>query len=67
MSFQKGEYADGLGVPGRMRTFTIKVAVAEGIDITAKVEARSKKLAEQRVREQFGAGRDGIRAIGAGS
>lgn len=39
--------ADALGVPGRTRTFNIKVAVAEGLEITAKVEARSKKQAQE--------------------
>jgi hypothetical protein len=45
--------ADALGVPGRTRTFNIKVAVAEGIEITAKVEARSKKQAQQIILEQM--------------
>lgn len=48
--------AEQLGVPGRERTFTIKLSVSEGVDITAKVEARSKKHAEQRIRDQFAIG-----------
>ncbi|MCC2033094.1 hypothetical protein [Microbacterium allomyrinae] len=44
---------DALGIPGRVRTFTVKVLSAEGIEVTAKVQARSQSLAEQRVRAQF--------------
>lgn len=44
---------DALGIPGRMRTFTITLVSADGLKVTAEVEARSKRLAEQRVREQF--------------
>jgi hypothetical protein len=60
--------ADALGVPGRERMFTIKLAVSEGVDITAKVTARSKKLAEQRIRDQFAlAAVPTIRAIAVAS
>lgn len=45
--------AEALGVPGRVRNFSLKLTVSEGIEITAKVEARSKKLAEQMVLERF--------------
>ncbi|NQX36271.1 hypothetical protein [Herbiconiux sp. VKM Ac-2851] len=45
--------ADALGVPGRTRTFSIKVVAAEGIEITAKVEARSRKLAEQLILDRM--------------
>lgn len=44
---------DALGLPGRMRKFTISLVVRDGIEVTAKVEARSRRLAEMRVREQF--------------
>lgn len=44
---------DALGVPGRIRTFNITVMSAAGIEVTAKVQARSRRLAEQRVREQL--------------
>lgn len=49
-----------LGAPGRERTFTIKLSVSEGVEVTAKVEARSRKLAEARVRAQFAAGATSI-------
>lgn len=44
---------DALGIPGRMRTFSITVMSGNGIEVTAKVQARSRRLAEQRVREQL--------------
>ncbi|WP_091232538.1 hypothetical protein [Microbacterium sp. 3J1] len=44
---------DALGIPGRVRSFTISVFSAEGIEVTAKVQARSKRLAEIQVREQL--------------
>lgn len=44
---------DALGIPGRVRKFTISILAADGIEVTAKVEARSKRLAEMRVREQI--------------
>lgn len=44
---------DELGIPGRVRTWNITVMSAAGIEVTAKVEARSRRLAEQRVREQL--------------
>lgn len=43
---------EALGIPGRIRTFTISILSADGIEVTAKVQARSKRLAEMRVREQ---------------
>lgn len=47
---------DALGIPGRVRTFSISLLSADGITVTAKVEARSKSLAEQRVRDRLGGG-----------
>jgi hypothetical protein len=44
---------DALNIPGRMRTFTVEVFSGDGIKVTAKVDARSQRLAEQRVREQL--------------
>lgn len=44
---------DALGIPGRVRTFTVEILNGDGIHVTAKVEARSQRLAEQRVRAQF--------------
>ena len=44
---------DALGAPGRLRTFTLKFETAQGIEITAKVLARSKKLAEETLRGQM--------------
>jgi len=44
-----------LGAPGRERNFTIKLAIADGVEVTAKVLARSKRLAEQELRSRFGA------------
>jgi hypothetical protein len=49
------QIAEQLGAPGRERTFTIKLAITDGIEVTAKVVARSKKLAEQELRSRFGA------------
>jgi len=45
--------ADALGVPGRTRTFNIKIPAGDGIEIVAKVEARSKKLAQQLILERL--------------
>lgn len=45
---------DALGVPGRMRSFTISLLSADGIQITAKVNAHSRALAEQKLRDQLG-------------
>jgi hypothetical protein len=45
---------DALGIPGRLRTFTITILSTDGIEVTAKVQARSKRLAEIQVREQLG-------------
>ena len=44
---------DAIGAPGRVRTFNITVMSGTGIEVTAKVEARSRRLAERRVREQL--------------
>lgn len=44
---------DALNIPGRVRTFTVDVFSAEGIKVTAKVEARSQRLAEMRVHDQL--------------
>lgn len=44
---------DALNVPGRVRTFTVDVFTGEGIKVTAKVDARSRRLAEQRVFQQL--------------
>lgn len=52
---------DALGYPGRERTFTIKVASADGVEVTAKVRARSKALARAQLTETFAPAR---RAIG---
>ncbi|MFJ4174019.1 hypothetical protein [Microbacterium sp. NPDC089696] len=49
---------DALGIPGRIRTFTVSLLSGDGITVTAKVEARSRRLAEQRVRERLGGGTD---------
>lgn len=43
---------DAVGLPGRVRTFAIPIMSSDGIAVTAKVEARSRRLAEIRVREQ---------------
>ena len=45
---------DALGAPGRIRPYTIKLEVSDAVVITAKVEARSRTLAEKALREQFG-------------
>lgn len=42
--------ADGLGIPGRMRTFTITFEPTDGVKLTAKVEARSRRQAEAKLR-----------------
>lgn len=58
--------ADGLGIPGRMRTFTITFEPTDGVKLTAKVEARSRRQAEAKLRgsvEQQPA----IKSIGAGA
>lgn len=44
---------DALGIPGRLRTFNVTILSADGIKVTAEVQARSRRLAEQRVREQL--------------
>jgi hypothetical protein len=43
------QLADALGAPGRIRTFSIVFEPADGVKLTAKVEARSRRLAEQRI------------------
>lgn len=51
-----GDYdrlCDALGIPGRIRTFTVSLLVDDGITVTAKVEARSEQLAQERVRERL--------------
>lgn len=40
---------DALDIPGRVRTFTVDVFTGDGIKVTARVEARSRRLAQQRV------------------
>ncbi len=42
--------AEGIGAPGRERIFTITFDVTEGMSLTAKVTARSRKQAEQKLR-----------------
>lgn len=47
-----GDYdrlCDALDIPGRVRTFTVDVFTGDGLKVTAKVEARSRRLAQQRV------------------
>jgi hypothetical protein len=44
---------DALGIPGRVRTFTVEVFTGEGMKVTARVDARSQRLAEQRVRGEL--------------
>lgn len=44
-----------LNLPGRLRTHTVKMASADGIEIVARVKARSQRQAEQRLREQMNA------------
>lgn len=46
---------DALGAPGRTRTFKVDVASEDGITITATIEARSRRLAESKLREKLGA------------
>lgn len=43
---------EAVGIPGRVRTFAISIMSGDGLEVTAKVEARSRRLAEMRVREQ---------------
>ena len=42
-----------LGIPGRLRTFTVKVS-RNGIDLSAKVKARSQKEADELVLSSIG-------------
>lgn len=44
-----------LNLPGRLRTHTVKMASADGIEIVARVKARSLRQAEARLREQINA------------
>lgn len=48
--------AEAVGVPGRVRVYTVKLGVGEGLEITAKVEARSRPQAQQMILERFSAG-----------
>ncbi|KAK2701931.1 hypothetical protein QYM36_019432 [Artemia franciscana] len=45
--------ADALGAPGREREFRIPMISEDGIRVTATVRARSRRLAEQRIRERI--------------
>lgn len=42
-----------LDLPGRLRTHTVRMASADGIEIVAKVKARSLRLAEEKLRQQL--------------
>ena len=42
-----------LSLPGRLRTHTVKMAAGDGIEIVAKVKARSLRQAEERLRQQM--------------
>jgi hypothetical protein len=42
-------------LPGRLRTHTVKMASADGIEIVARVKARSLRQAEERLRQQMNA------------
>ncbi len=44
---------DALGIPGRIRTFTVSLLSEDGLTVTAKVEARSMALAQQKVRDRL--------------
>lgn len=44
-----------LKVPGRLRMRTVRIASADGIEIQAKIMARSQRQAEQRLRDQLSA------------
>lgn len=44
-----------LRLPGRLRTHTVKMAAADGIEIVARVKARSLRQAEERLRQQMNA------------
>ena len=44
---------DALGIPGRVRSFTVKV-FRNGIDLSAKVKARSQKEADELVLSSLG-------------
>lgn len=46
---------DAIGIPGRVRNFTITIISESGLKVSAEVAARSKRLAEQIVRERFAA------------
>lgn len=45
--------ADALGAPGRERTFRVPMIDEDGIRVTATVTARSRRLAEARIRERI--------------
>jgi hypothetical protein len=42
-----------LNLPGRLRTHTVKMLTGDGIEIVAKVKARSLRQAEERLRKQL--------------
>lgn len=44
---------EALGVPGRERSFRIPMLTEDGMRITATVVARSRELAEQRIRDRM--------------
>lgn len=41
---------EALGIPGRMRVWTIEFESVDGVQLTAKVEARSKRQAAEKLR-----------------
>lgn len=45
---------DALGAPGRVRKFSITMHDAGGVRVTARVEARSRRLAEEKLRAAAG-------------
>lgn len=48
--------ADALGAPGRERTFRVTMLDEDGLRIAATVTARSRALAEAKIRDRFTAG-----------
>lgn len=50
-----GDYLNALGAPGREREFRIPMISEDGLKVTATVTARSRRLAEQRIRERISA------------
>jgi hypothetical protein len=57
--------ADELGIPGREREFTLKYDVTPGVNLTAKVKARSKKLAEEKLRSSMAVDAPRLKSIAA--